>query len=725
MNVLLLAALFATPIVNLKSVQPGRIKLDGIIEPEWSEADSVDSLTQYRPYYNRKASWRTVFKFLQDNENLYILVVAYTDGQHPASKLSGRTDEISVFLDPIGDRNTCYEFNVSADGRYDDSFFYNDGSDEDHSWDGFWFYKVKVLDDRYIVEMKIPFRTVRFRPGLESWGLQLQRVIPQLHEVDYWVLPSQEKGFQVSIFGKLEGVKPGARGLGMELYPVVFFRYDYYDNEFHPNPGVGLDFSYSLSSNTRINLTVHPDFAQIESDPYALNLSKYERWLPERRPFFIEAQDIFALSKLQYMEFVASPVQPFYSRRIGKKLPDGTEIPIIFGSKITARTRRVDYGVMLVQTGGASYEYMDEGYWEPGYLWNVTRFNFKFGRSNVGFFYGNKTADSTGWPSANIVALDGGLRNDVAEVVYQVFRSNVDGEIGDAWFVGIAYEKNDWSFSARVHAIGEDFDPTPIGRFRSALPGDTAIGFSPGHVIRFDSGDLSRLWFGIGESISREGSEPWCKGIGMYGGGAFRSGYDFHAHMRFSEDYEFGEKRPTVSLSIGFDRWGSDFRYGLNLNFWRGWNYSRWYMREDSQYVALYAWMGSGNVWLSFPLTDRISAGISTNSWLEYDSTNSLIAVTTSLRPSISYSISPHMDVSVSSYLTYRKDVTDDDRYIQKGALINGQLGVRFTYDFRPKSKLYVVLNLHTKRPDDAGSQTDLVKDFGVAAVKVRWAIPF
>ncbi len=329
----LLITLVTPPQVNLKMVESGKIKLDGLIDPIWATADSVDSLTQYRPYYNRKASWRTVFKFLQDEANLYVLVVAYTDGRKPASSLSGRTDEISVFIDPIGDGNTCYEFNISAEGRYNDSFFYNNGTDEDYSWDGFWLYKVNVLEDKYIVEMKIPFRTLRFRSGLKEWGLQLERVIPQLHEIDYWVLPSQEHGFQVSIFGKLKNVKPGVEGHGMEFYPVGFLRYDYYDEAFHFSPGVGLDVSYALSSNVKLNLTVHPDFAQIESDPYALNLSKYELWLPERRPFFVEARDIFSLSKLQYVGFISSPVQPFYSRRIGKNCRMAQKCPSCWAPK--------------------------------------------------------------------------------------------------------------------------------------------------------------------------------------------------------------------------------------------------------------------------------------------------------------------------------------------------------------------------------------------------------
>ncbi len=723
-NFMLSVFLIGSPRVTVKTVPQNAIKIDGVVDEVWATADSVDSMTQYRPYYNRKATWKTVFKFLQDKSNLYVLVVAYTDGEHPAASLSGRTDDISVFIDPIGDRTTCYEFEVSADGRYNDSFFFNDGTDEDHGWDGFWFYEVKVYEHKYVIEIKIPFRTIRFRRGLNSWGLQLERNIPQLHETDFWILPSQEHGFRVSIFGSLDGVNPEVEGHGMEFYPVGFLRNDYYDGKYHLNPGGGLDFSYALSSNTQLNLTINPDFAQIESDPYAMNLSKYEMWLPEMRPFFVEARDVFRLSALRNSEFIRSPVIPFYSRRIGRKLPDGTEVPITLGSKITSRGENMDYGFMLVKTERKRYTYGEEEYVEPGYLWNIARFNFRLGQSGFGFYYGNRISDSAGVESANLIAVDGSIRNESNELVYQLFRSNVGGRVGKAWFIAADHAKNDWIFSTNIYAIGENFDPTPIGRFSSALPGDTSIGFSQGHTIRFSEGQIHHIWLGVGEQISKEAGEPWCKGVGLYGGISFRNGYGGHLHIRLAEGYEYGQKKPTISYGMEFNRWGSNFRFGVGVNMWKGWNYNRWYSAGNS-YIPMYGWMMSPDAWLSFPITDRMSFRFSSNSWVEFDTTNSFMAITTRLSPSVNYAFGPHLNLNISTEVAVRRDKTSDDRDIQSGAIVDSRLGINLTYNFRPKSRLYVVLNLHGVRPDDADSPFAIVQDFGVAAVKVRWAIPF
>ncbi len=380
---------------------------------------------------------------------------------------------------------------------------------------------------------------------------------------------------------------------------------------------------------------------------------------------------------------------------------------------------------MLVETGSKTCSYSGQEYDEPAYLWNVTRFNFKFNRSNIGFFYGSRIPEASDEAPAVITALDGGLRSKSNEFVYQIFRSNVAGQTAHAWFLAFGHEKNDWSFSARVYAIGEKFDPTPIGRFRAALPGDTSIGLSQGRIIRFEKGKIARIWFGVGEHISREAGEPWCKGVSFYSGMMSRSGAGMNFYLNLSEAYEFNEKKPSYSFGLNFHRWGGDVSFGVNASWIKGWNYSRWYMAPDSQYVALYGWMGMVNTWLSFPINDRTRFAISEDSWLEYDSTNTLFSITASLRPSLTYSFTPQADVSISTYFTLRRDKGDSDPDIRHTALINGQIALKFTYLFRPKSRFYLVLNLHGVRPEDASGPYVIVRDFGVAALKIRWAIPF
>ena len=172
-------------------------------------------------------------------------------------------DEISVILDPMNTGEWGYKFTLNSAGVQSDAFITNDGRSEDCSWDGVWYSAVKITDYGYNVEMKIPYKTLRFAPGIDSFGLNIIRYIPKSNECDSWTSLNQHEGNRVSKCGVLKGIKPEVQGLYLEVYPVGIARYE---GKFSPQGG--FDINWDFTSSAGISFTIFPDFAQIEARPY-------------------------------------------------------------------------------------------------------------------------------------------------------------------------------------------------------------------------------------------------------------------------------------------------------------------------------------------------------------------------------------------------------------------------------------------------------------------------
>ncbi|MCK4591642.1 MAG: carbohydrate binding family 9 domain-containing protein, partial [Candidatus Latescibacteria bacterium] len=327
----------------MKTERPPRI--DGFIESVWAEADSVTEFVQTEPREGQPATERTVAYFLYDDQNLYVAFKCYDSEPEelvvvvgPRGDASG--DHVHFFIDTFGNKVTAYEFRVNAAGVQDDFCVFSDGEHSDKGWEGVWYSAAKVTDFGYVVEVKIPFKSLRYKKGLSRWGIGFERWICRKEERAHW-LPQKSGQFRISRLAQLEGIRPGEMGLHLELYPVALARYDRPST----SPDAGLDFSWHPTSSSSFHFTANPDFAQVEADPYQINLSKYETYLAERRPFFVEGSDLFDLRA----------VRAFYSRRIGKRLPGGEEVPILGGSKFIARPGRFEIGALSALTGEVKY----------------------------------------------------------------------------------------------------------------------------------------------------------------------------------------------------------------------------------------------------------------------------------------------------------------------------------------------------------------------------------
>jgi hypothetical protein len=310
---------------------PGAPQLDGKLDDEaWQAAPMISDFTQRDPDEGEPGTERTEARVLYTNDALYVAVRAY-DSQ--ADEISGRltrrddwspSDWIGVMIDSYYDRRTAFYFMVNAAGVKRDIYMYDD-NDRDDSWNAVWDVATSRDPEGWTAEFRIPFSQLRFSANQEQFGFNVYRRINRLNEEQYWRMPPKDQSGMVSQFGDLvglQGVKPPRR---VEVLPYVSAsgtRVPGEDgNPFltgkEQNAAAGADFTIGLTSNFTLQGTINPDFGQVEADPAVVNLSAFETFFPEQRPFFLEGLDMFRFS------LGGGAEQLFYTRRIGRS-PQGS-----------------------------------------------------------------------------------------------------------------------------------------------------------------------------------------------------------------------------------------------------------------------------------------------------------------------------------------------------------------------------------------------------------------
>jgi hypothetical protein len=304
-----------------------KIRIDGRLEERiWQEAGRSD-FVQQDPTDGGEPSEKTTFWVAFDEEALY--VAARLEDRQPQKivGLLGRRDDLTdsdwfhLSLDPLRDRRSGFTFSVNPAGSIADCVLYNDAW-TDYSWDGIWEARAERYDFGWSLEMKIPFDQLRFPRRAEMlWGLNVQRVIMHKKEkmIFSWA-PKEDPGV-VSNFAMLEGLSGIRSRRGLELLPYVTAQLSLQPeqpgdpflakSEFAGN--AGLDLKLGLKQNVTLDVTLNPDFGQVEVDPAEVNLTAFELYYSEKRPFFIEGASIFSFGLRP--NSASSPARPPFSLR--------------------------------------------------------------------------------------------------------------------------------------------------------------------------------------------------------------------------------------------------------------------------------------------------------------------------------------------------------------------------------------------------------------------------
>ena len=312
-------------------------RIDGVLdEAAWASAPHADGFVQRLPNPGAAAGERTEVAVLYGDDAVYVGFWCWVrDPSTIVARMARRdefvgSDRVAVAFDSYNDDRTAFYFGVTAAGVEQDILMYNDG-EEDSSWDAVWDGKTTRFSDAsgqgFTVEMRIPFSQLRYSTGEgpEVWGLQFQRRVPASGEDVFWapILP-EGNGF-VSRFGQLDGLDVQRAPRQVEILPYALTQLTrapgdasdpfYSENDFGPN--AGFDAKVGLTSNLTLTATVNPDFGQVEADPAVVNLSQFETFFNERRPFFVEGVDIFDYGSTRTNNTSFRPTF-FYSRRIGR-----------------------------------------------------------------------------------------------------------------------------------------------------------------------------------------------------------------------------------------------------------------------------------------------------------------------------------------------------------------------------------------------------------------------
>lgn len=343
----------------------------------WASAPPVGDFLQRDPNEGAQATEQTEIRAVYDDHALYFFCMMYdSEPKKIVQRLARRDDEIesdyiSIRIDSYHDHQSDFEFTINASGTKVDILQYNDGENEDDSWDPVWDVKTRILSNGWSAEVEIPFSQIRYNSNQTDMGIEFIRTIQRKNERDYWALIKKSDNGFTSRFGTLTGLEKLPVTHHMEFLPYAVANGTFQPQnsirirrqEFLPN--AGLDAKYGVSSNFTVDLTLNPDFGQVEADPAVLNLTTFETFYPEKRPFFIEGTQI-----LHFSTFGTDPGL-FYSRRIGKAItvypPTGgviTDEPgaaaIIGAVKATGKTQSgFSFGALDAMTQKELYTYKD------------------------------------------------------------------------------------------------------------------------------------------------------------------------------------------------------------------------------------------------------------------------------------------------------------------------------------------------------------------------------
>lgn len=355
----------------------GRVVIDGALDDEvWRYAVPVSGFVQSEPHGGAPATEQTEVRVAFDSDNLYVGAVMHDRDPDRLVVNDIRKDfreddqdTFEVLLDTFGDQRNGYIFGTNPQGAKADRQVANEGRETNASWDAVWTVRTRRTADGWTAEFAIPFRALRFDRGSgRAWGINFARRVRRKNEIDYWSpVPRAFNLTRVSLAGELAGLETGSAGRDLRVKPYVVASTLRPPGAIDATTGVptqpgftsradaGVDVKYGISSGLTLDVTVRPDFAQVEADEQQLNLTQFSQFFPEKRDFFLENSGVFYVGDAARNNRVALAPTPdedlllFFSRRIGLTT-DGRPIPIDGGVRLTGSVGGTRVGALSMET---------------------------------------------------------------------------------------------------------------------------------------------------------------------------------------------------------------------------------------------------------------------------------------------------------------------------------------------------------------------------------------
>ncbi len=449
--------------------------IDGDLrDPEWATADSATDFVQQLPATGAAPVFRTVVRVLYDADHVYVSAVNYDPNPGKAITaglqrdfVSSNSDAFAVALDTYKDRRNAFLFVVNPRGAVRDEQTFDDSRNIVEAWEGVIDVRTAVVrtaagDSAWTVEMAIPLRTLRFDGSRanQDWGINFLRRVRRVNESSYWApLERQYRVHRMSQAGTITGLQGLRQGRNLQLKPYAVASSAAGTQVLPSARGstgdVGLDLKYGVTPALTLDLTYNTDFSQVEVDQEQVNLTRFSRFFPERREFFIENAGSFTFGDVEERNYrqgaTLRDFTLFNSRRIGISA-DGRKVPIAGGGRLSGRVAGWDLGVLDMQT--RSLDSM------PGEQFAVGRARRNlFGNSDMGVLVSSRSGNGTYNRSAGA---DANLRPFTNTIVNSYLAaSDAPGDSADGYAAraSVGYRGRLWNNSAMWKRVSGHFDP--------------------------------------------------------------------------------------------------------------------------------------------------------------------------------------------------------------------------------------------------------------------------
>jgi hypothetical protein len=582
-------------------------KIDARLDDDaWKGVNSVNDLKQGWPVFDTLASQQTEVKIIYDNTAIYIAAKLFDESTDSICKQLGNRDdelnagEFQILFDTYNKQQDAFAFTVSASGVQGDYRFL------DENYNAVWESAVKITDDGWYAEIKIPYSALRF-PNEEDqeWGLQIERKVTRNGELSQWAIEPRAVQNSQAYWGVLKGIKEIKAPVRLSVTPYVTSYMSHYpaniegESNYAANIVGGMDLKYGINESFTLDVSLLPDFSQVQSDNLVKNLGAFEIQYNEQRAFFQENTDLFGKADL------------FYSRRIGRRpteyynvynnLEEGDEVisnpnasKLLNIAKVSGRTEGgLGVGVLNAVLDNTYAVFRDsEGserkvLTEPFSNYNITVFDKQLKNSSNAYLINANVKRRSGYNSSNVTGFGATLNNkkntyatDLHGAVSNVFIPDTTTKVGFGYFIGARKSSGKFQFGIRQEALSSKFDKNDIGINRQVNFLETGVDLSYNEyepfgkfinagvdanietVHQFDKGSLNGIRLGFRTYVTLKSFHSF-----WFGGDGNPAGIKDYFEPRTEGRYYF--RTPNIFIRGGFN---SDNRKKLVVTavFWGG-----------------------------------------------------------------------------------------------------------------------------------------------------------
>ena len=474
------------------------IRIDGVAdEGAWQTAQLATDFQMVLPMDTSRAQVLTDVRMAYDDQNLYFVATCYYPKNQPYVVESlrrdwsfGKNDNFLLFLDTFDDQTNGFSFGTNTVGAQWDGLMF-EGGKINTSWDNKWTSVVRNYPDRYVFEAAIPFKTIRYKKGITRWGVNFSRQDLTSTEKSAWApVPRQFPSAALAYTGTLVWDQaPPQAGPNISIIPYALgstTRNFSTPDRPAPKGTIGGDAKIALTSSMNLDLTINPDFSQVEVDRQVTNLDRFELFFPERRQFFLENGDLFA-------SFGYQTIRPFFSRRIG------LGVPIRYGARASGKLNK-DWRVGLMHMQTDDVEQTDL----PRQNFTVAALQRRVGvRSNVGLLMVNKQSMNytphEGFPTHSQYNRNLGLEYNLqsannlwtGKALYLQSFSPGSPPDNKVMAGNLLFNDRKWTVGGQYEYVGTNYNPE--------------VGFVPRRGYQKLNGQVAYLFFPKGTSVLSHG----------------------------------------------------------------------------------------------------------------------------------------------------------------------------------------------------------------------------